>query len=205
MATGRDRDTTLRGGLYFILLTELHRLVLCTCCESIAKNNTCILIKKTVLFNSILFNSISFNSILFNSILVNSILFNSILFNSFRPHYGHGVDSTPSENEHQELSSGKGGRCVRLKIWEPILPGTLWATPDLLRDSFTFSWLLKPATTLRRVMSQKRADLELKHTGLELPLGEDSFLKSWSLSTKQNIPTLLCSPDVHCRIHKYRH
>jgi hypothetical protein len=43
---------------------------------------------------------------------------------------------------------GKGGRCVRLTspslsaechgTWEPKPPGTLWATPDLLRDSFTF-------------------------------------------------------------------
>jgi len=42
---------------------------------------------------------------------------------------------------------GKGGRCVRLtspplragchEIWEPKPPGTLWATPGLLRDSFT--------------------------------------------------------------------
>ena len=44
---------------------------------------------------------------------------------------------------------GKGSRCVRLttsplscaechEIWEPKPPGTLWATPGLLRDSFTF-------------------------------------------------------------------
>jgi hypothetical protein len=44
---------------------------------------------------------------------------------------------------------GKSGRCVRLttslpsrvechEIWEPKPPGTLWATPGLLRDSFTF-------------------------------------------------------------------
>jgi len=25
-----------------------------------------------------------------------------------------------------------------MKIWEPKPPGTLWATPGLLRDSFTF-------------------------------------------------------------------
>jgi len=46
---------------------------------------------------------------------------------------------------------GKGGRCVRLttlppsraechEIWEPKLPGPLWATPDLLRDCFTFTF-----------------------------------------------------------------
>jgi hypothetical protein len=26
-----------------------------------------------------------------------------------------------------------------MKIWEPKPPGTLWATPDLLRDTFTFT------------------------------------------------------------------
>jgi len=42
----------------------------------------------------------------------------------------------------------KGGRCVSLKasplscaechgIWDPKPPGTLWATPGLLRDCFT--------------------------------------------------------------------
>jgi len=25
-----------------------------------------------------------------------------------------------------------------MEIWEPKPPGILWATPDLLRDSFTF-------------------------------------------------------------------
>jgi len=26
-----------------------------------------------------------------------------------------------------------------MKIWEPKRPGTLWATPGLLRDSFTYT------------------------------------------------------------------
>jgi hypothetical protein len=48
----------------------------------------------------------------------------------------------------RNIPGGKGGRCVRLtspisrakchEIWEPKPPGTLWATPGLLRDSFTF-------------------------------------------------------------------
>ena len=29
-----------------------------------------------------------------------------------------------------------------MEIWEPKPPGTLWATPDLLRDSFTFYLLI---------------------------------------------------------------
>jgi hypothetical protein len=48
----------------------------------------------------------------------------------------------------RSIPGGKGGRCVRLttspplraechEIWEPTPPGTLWATPGLLRDSFT--------------------------------------------------------------------
>jgi hypothetical protein len=70
---------------------------------------------------------------------------------SFRPYDGPGVDSASSENECQEHFLGvKGGRCVRLTtsplssaechgIWERKPPGTLWATPDLLRDTFTFA------------------------------------------------------------------
>ena len=52
----------------------------------------------------------------------------------------------------RNISGGKGGRCVRVtispplraechEIWEPKSPGTLWATPGLLRDSFTFTSL----------------------------------------------------------------
>jgi len=49
----------------------------------------------------------------------------------------------------RNIPGGKGGRCVRLTtsppsraechgIWEPKPPGTLWATPGLLRDCFTY-------------------------------------------------------------------
>jgi len=70
---------------------------------------------------------------------------------SFRPYHGPGVDSDPSENEYQEhFLGGKGDRYVRLtsppsraechEIWEPKTPGTLWATPSLLRVCFTFTF-----------------------------------------------------------------
>ena len=49
----------------------------------------------------------------------------------------------------RNIPGGKGGLSMRLptsppsraechEIWEPKPPGTLWATPGLLRDSFTF-------------------------------------------------------------------
>jgi len=49
----------------------------------------------------------------------------------------------------RNIPGGKGGRCVRMttsppsraechEIWEPKRPGTLWATPGLLQDSFMF-------------------------------------------------------------------
>ena len=62
-----------------------------------------------------------------------------------------GVDSAPSENEYQERflrvkAAGAWGwqpHHLRvpnvMKIWEPKSPGKLWATPGLLRDSFTFT------------------------------------------------------------------
>jgi hypothetical protein len=53
----------------------------------------------------------------------------------------------------RNIPEGKDGRCVRLttsapsraechEIWEPKSPGTLWATPGLLRGAFTFYFLL---------------------------------------------------------------
>jgi len=70
---------------------------------------------------------------------------------SFRLYHGPGVDSAPSENEYQEhflevKAAGAWGWQPHnlhvpnvMKIWEPKPPGTLWATPGLLRDSFTFT------------------------------------------------------------------
>jgi len=67
---------------------------------------------------------------------------------SFRPYHGPGVDSAPSENEYQEhFLRVKAAGAWRphyihvpnvMEIWKPKPPGTLWATPGLLRVSFTF-------------------------------------------------------------------
>jgi hypothetical protein len=57
--------------------------------------------------------------------------------------------STQTLVSTRNIPGGKGGRCVRLttsphsrnechEIWEPKPPGTLWTTPGLLRDRFTF-------------------------------------------------------------------
>ena len=65
---------------------------------------------------------------------------------SFRPHHCPGVNSAPSEDEYQVhllrvKAAGAGGWQPHhlhvpnvTEIWESKPPGTLWATPGLLRD-----------------------------------------------------------------------
>jgi hypothetical protein len=59
----------------------------------------------------------------------------------------------------RNIPGGKGGQCVGLttsppshpechEIWEPKPPGTLWATPGLLRDSLQYA---KPSLVLEEV------------------------------------------------------
>jgi hypothetical protein len=67
---------------------------------------------------------------------------------SFRLYHGPGVDSAPSKNEYQEhflgvkaaVAWGWQPHHLRVpsvvEIWEPKPPGTLWATPGLLPDSY---------------------------------------------------------------------
>ena len=63
-----------------------------------------------------------------------------------------GSSQTLIKMRTRNIPGGKAGRCVRLTtspssraeyhdILEPKPPGTLWATPDLLRDCFTFTML----------------------------------------------------------------
>jgi hypothetical protein len=61
----------------------------------------------------------------------------------------------------RNIPGGKGGPCVRLtsppsraecqEIREPKPPGTLWATPGLLRDSFTFTSSMSVYTFLNEI------------------------------------------------------
>jgi hypothetical protein len=65
----------------------------------------------------------------------------------------------------RNIPGGKGGRCLRLtsptscaeyhEIWEPNPPGTLWATPGLLGDSF----LSKKRFTVNILFLAKRSRL----------------------------------------------
>jgi len=74
---------------------------------------------------------------------------------SFRPYHGPGVDLAPSENEYQEHFLGVKASGAWdwqphhlhvlnvMEIWEPKPPGTLWVTPGMLWDWFTFFYSFK--------------------------------------------------------------
>jgi hypothetical protein len=44
-----------------------------------------------------------------------------------------------------------------MEIWEPKPPGTLWATPGLLRDCFTFTFYLQ---NMFNFMCDRKTDLQ---------------------------------------------
>jgi len=53
-----------------------------------------------------------------------------------------------------------------MKIWEPKTPGTLWATPGLARESFTFTFLLTRALRTRPISTCHRSSSSsFAHTG----------------------------------------
>ena len=58
-----------------------------------------------------------------------------------------------------------------MEIWEPKSPGTLWATPSVLRDPFTFTFfcwrLSKPQG--HRIMSMKNSEETIGNRTRDLP------------------------------------
>jgi hypothetical protein len=71
----------------------------------------------------------------------------------------------------RNFPGGKGGRCVRLttspsshaechEIWGPKPTGSLWATPGLLRDSFTFTYPSKFLAPNQYICHQRRSEHE---------------------------------------------
>jgi hypothetical protein len=51
-----------------------------------------------------------------------------------------GLTQLLTEMTVRNTSGGKGGRCLRLEIWEPKLPGNVGVCPGLYRDGFTFTF-----------------------------------------------------------------
>ena len=56
-----------------------------------------------------------------------------------------------------------------MKIWEPKPPGTLWATPGLLRDTFTFTLHMSLTTNYLKQYKQNK-QVEGIYTGLGIGL-----------------------------------
>jgi hypothetical protein len=97
--------------------------------------------------------------------------------NSFRPYLGHGVDSATSENEYQEhflgvKAAGAWGWQPHhihvpnvMEICGPKPPGTLWATPGLLRDCFTFAFLCLRNDRSTKSLTESRISLNCRTSG----------------------------------------
>ena len=111
----------------------------------------------------------------------------------------------------RNIPGGKGGRCMRLttsppscakchEIWEPKHPGTLWATPGLLRDSFTFyrsqTWLLIWQRMKRCFLSElTKGHVYRKHTAT--PSLQPHYQITRMYRSKQSITNLLQVFTVH--------
>ena len=108
-----------------------------------------------------------------------------VIFHMLHSDYNVNLDRTETQKAYYKFRNayfliyiprGKGGRCVRLTtstpfcaerhgIWEPKPPGTLWATPGLLRDSFTsFSNIVVKfyKQNLRNYLNAENKNLVLK-------------------------------------------
>ena len=76
----------------------------------------------------------------------------------------------------RNIPGSKGDRCMRLttsppscaechEIWKPKTPGTLWATPGLLRDCFTLHWIRRRSPRINT--SHYKRDVQCANTGGE--------------------------------------
>jgi hypothetical protein len=122
----------------------------------------------------------------------------------------------------RNISRGKGGRCVRLtspplraechEIWESEPLGTLWATPGLLRDSFTFTAKYgPPVRSLIYVTPPDAWNFEVVPRFLENFCIPDSLIflpqvsiKIWCEARVTGSKFLVDDTHTHTHTHKYR-
>ena len=125
---------------------------------------------------------------------------------SFRPYHGSGVDSVPSENKYQQHFLGlKAAGAWNwqtlhihvpniMEIWEPKSPGTLWASPRLLRYCFTFLYINVHWTQWGRLTWKKkwRQQVAPKRRYLSTTLQSIRSRRPWSgWRIKPGTPVLL--------------
>jgi hypothetical protein len=123
----------------------------------------------------------------------------------------------------RNIPGGKGGRCVKLtsptsraechEIWEPKPSGTLWATPGLLRDSFTFTFIYTVLHTYRTIKKRlidskfvcQQMHSLLKYKMLQLTLEISLYMASTCFgplgpslgSIRQNLAKVTVSVTTH--------
>ena len=117
----------------------------------------------------------------------------------------------------RNIAGSKGGRCVRLttsppsraechEIWEPKPPGTLWATPGLWRDSFTFTYV--SMFTRNHFHVQLSAIWNVQPSwGKRVGWSKFSFSQKFTASIKRLYCTyfMLCSLHVHTNARNFLH